>query len=79
MNSSIPKRKVGPSPKESYLVRFFEALDRSIPALRTAFLGAGILAAAAQSGTCADALFVTGLLFQFAIWFQDWSLVQESR
>jgi hypothetical protein len=54
-------------------------LDRSIPSLRTMFLAAGVLAAAFQLGTVADFLFVTGLLLQFAMWFEHWWATQQSR
>jgi len=54
-------------------------LDRSIPGLRTMFLVAGVLAAAFQLGTMADFLFVTGLLFQFVMWFEHWWAAQQSR
>jgi hypothetical protein len=32
-----------------------------------------------RMGTSADFLFVTGLLFQFAIWFESWWTMLRSR
>jgi hypothetical protein len=72
MKLRIPKRQPGAPGAEAFLVHFCEAFDRSIPALRTGFLIAGLLAAAMQTGKLADFVFVTGLLLQFAIWFENW-------
>lgn len=63
-------------PPQAFPARVCAALDRSIPGLRSVFMVAGLVAAAAQAGTAADFLFVTGLLFQFAIWFEN---LQVSR
>lgn len=52
-------------------------LDRGIPVLRTVFLVTGVLAAAFKVGRGADFLFATGLLFQFAMWFEHWLLTQR--
>jgi len=54
-------------------------LDRCIPILRTVFLIAGVLAAALKVGRTADFLFATGLLFQFAMWFNDWWIRTRAR
>jgi hypothetical protein len=54
-------------------------LDRCIPALRTVFLALGVLAAALNGGRIADFLFATGLLFQFAIWFDYWWVTTRAR
>jgi hypothetical protein len=56
-----------------------EAFDRAIPGLRTVFLIAGLVAAAARTGLAADFLFVTGLLFQLAIWFEHWWIAQRTH
>jgi hypothetical protein len=79
MKLRIPKRQPGTQGAEAFLVQFCEAVDRSIPGLRTAFLIAGLIAAAMRMGTSADFLFVTGLLFQFAIWFESWWTMLRSR
>ena len=79
MKLRIPKRQPGTPGAEAALVHFCEMLDRSIPGLRTMFLVTGVLAAAFQLGTMADFLFVTGLLFQFAMWFEHWWTTQQSR
>jgi hypothetical protein len=50
-----------------------------VPGWRFAFLIAGLIAAAMRMGTSADFLFVTGLLFQFAIWFESWWTMLRSR
>jgi hypothetical protein len=72
MKLRIPKRQAGPPSAIDFLALVCDALDRSIPGLRTGFLVAGLLAAAMRTGELADFLFVTGLLFQFAIWFEHW-------
>jgi hypothetical protein len=79
MKLRIPKRQPGTHGAEALLVHFCQAVDRSIPGLRTAFLIAGLIAAALRMGTSADFLFVTGLLFQFAIWFESWWTTFRSR
>lgn len=64
---------------DALLVLVCESLDRSIPILRTFFIVAGLIAAAARTGALSDFLFVTGLLLQFAIWFQHWWIQQRTR
>lgn len=64
---------------ETMLVHLCEALDRSIPILRTFFIVTGVIAAAARMGVLSDFLFVTGLLLQCAIWFQHWWIQQRTR
>jgi hypothetical protein len=54
-------------------------LDRCIPILRTLFLVSGVLAAALKAGRMADFLFATGLLFQFAMWFDYWWVTKRTR
>jgi hypothetical protein len=78
MKLRIPKRQPG-VPGAEALVHLCMILDRHIPILRTAFLMAGVLAAALKVGTLADFLFATGLLLQFAIWFDHWWMAQRSR
>lgn len=48
------------------------ALDRAIPAARTALLAGGVIAAALRTGRLADFIFALGLLLQFAISFEVW-------
>jgi hypothetical protein len=72
MKMRIRKRHPETLTAEAVLVRFCTVLDHTIPTLRTAFLVLGLVAAAAQTGQLADYLFVTGLLFHFAIWFDGW-------
>jgi hypothetical protein len=64
---------------EALLVHFCASLDRSLPTLRTFFIVAGVIAAAARTGICSDILFVTGLLLQFAIWFEHWWMQKRTR
>jgi hypothetical protein len=79
MKLRIPKRQPGPSSAEATLVHLCEMFDRCIPSLRTVFLVIGVLAAALRMGKTADFLFVSGLLFQFVIWFEQWWIIQRSR
>jgi hypothetical protein len=72
MKMRIRKRHPETLTAEAALVRFCAVLDSTIPTLRTAFLVLGLVAAALQTGQFADYLFVTGLLFHFAIWFEGW-------
>lgn len=72
MKPRLPKHQRGMPGAEAFLGQCCEALDRSIPGLRTIFMIAGLVAAAAHADKAADFLFVTGLLFQFAIWFDQW-------
>lgn len=74
MKSRIPKRHFGPSDFATFLVRCCVTLDGILPALRTGLLVTGIGAAALRAGLVADFLFVTGLLLQFSIWFENWWL-----
>lgn len=76
MKLRIPKRHWS---AEALLVHFCRALDRSVPLLRTMFLVAGLIAAATRPGRSGDFLFGTGLLFQFAIWFEGWWVTQRAR
>ncbi len=77
MKLRIPKRQPGTPGAEAALVHLCEMLDRGIPVLRTVFLVTGVLAAAFKVGRGADFLFATGLLFQFAMWFEHWLLTQR--
>jgi F0F1-type ATP synthase membrane subunit c/vacuolar-type H+-ATPase subunit K len=78
MKLRIPKRQAGTSGAEAFLAHLCVAFDRSIPGLRTGFLITGLIAAAMRTGELADFLFVTGLLFQFAIWFEQWWCARRS-
>lgn len=70
MRLRLPKRQaVRP---DSILMNYCDVVDRSIPVLRTAFIVAGLIVAAVRGGRLADFLFVTGLLFHFAISFEHW-------
>jgi hypothetical protein len=64
---------------EASLAQFCEGFDRAIPSLRTAFIIAGLVAAAARIGPTADFLFVTGLLFHSAISFEQWWMAKRTR
>jgi len=79
MKLRLPKRQTETPAAEAFLVQFSETLDRSIPGLRTVFIIAGLIAAAARVGATADFLFVTGLLFQLAIWFEHWWIAKRTR
>jgi hypothetical protein len=79
MRLRLPKRQPGTPGAEAFLAQFGEALDRSIPAFRTALMLAGLLGAAAHIGKTADFLFVTGLLFHLAISFERWWIVKRTR
>jgi len=78
MKFRIPKRRAH-MPEEAHLITLCNALDKSIPVLRTAFLVAGILAAGMGLNRAGDFLFVTGLLLQFSIWFENWWVVRRQR
>jgi hypothetical protein len=65
--------------KDTFLAQLCSALDRSVPGLRTVFLIAGLVAAAAHSGPPADFLFAAGLLFHIAIWFEHWCITERTR
>lgn len=78
MKPRLPKHQPATPGVEAFLVQWSGMLDRSIPALRTAFILAGLVAAAARSGASADFLFVTGLLFQLAIWFEHWLIAKRT-
>lgn len=71
MKFRIPKREAGMS-GEVFLISCCKTLDSNIPTMRTAFLVAGVIAAGLQLGSVGDFLFVTGLLLQFSIWFENW-------
>jgi len=79
MKLRLPKRQPETPGAEAFLVQFCGTLDRSIPGLRTVFILAGLLAAAARIGPSADFLFATGLLFQLAIWFEHWWIAKRTR
>jgi hypothetical protein len=79
MKLRIPKRQSGTTGAEAVLLQWCAALDHSIPRLRTALIIAGLLGAALRTGQLADYLFVTGLLFQWAIWFEKWWRAIRSR
>lgn len=79
MRLRLPKRQPGPAGEEAFLVHCSEALDRSLPNLRTALIVTGLLGAAAHVGRAADFLFVTGLLFHLAISFERWWIVKRTR
>jgi hypothetical protein len=79
MKLRIPKRLPRTPSAEAALVHLCEVLDRCIPGLRTIFLFVGVLAAAFKLGTIADFLFVTGLLFQFGMWFEQWWATHQSH
>lgn len=78
MKLRLPKRHSAVN-VEAVLVHVCESLDRSIPILRTFFIVAGVIAAAARIGILSDFLFVTGLLLHCAIWFQHWWIRQRTR
>jgi hypothetical protein len=78
MKLRLPKRHSAAN-VETMLVHVCESVDRSITILRTFFLLAGVIAAAARTGILSDYLFVTGLLLQFAIWFQHWWIQKRTR
>jgi hypothetical protein len=77
MRPRLPKREAG-QPNAVH-VYFCEAIDRSIPALRTVFIVAGLVVAAVRGGRLGDFLFVTGLLFHFAISFEHWWITKRTR
>jgi hypothetical protein len=79
MKSRIAKRQTRMSGFAGLLAHWCELFDSSIPYLRTLFLAAGLTAAALRTGVLADLLFVTGLVLQFSIWFQDWWEHPRSR
>lgn len=76
MKLRLPKRQAGIS-GAALLVHCCKALDSSIPFLRTAFLIAGVVAAGLRLGHAADFLFVTGLLLQLSMWFENWWLKRQ--
>jgi hypothetical protein len=77
MRLKLPKRQGGRS--ETVLVNYCDAMDRSIPILRTTFMVAGLIVAATRGGRLADFLFVTGLLFHFAISFEHWWIKKRTH
>jgi hypothetical protein len=79
MRMRLPKRQPGPPGAEASLAQFCQTLDRSIPAVRTVLMIGGLIAAAAHSGQIADFLFVTGLLFHFAISFERWWITKQTH
>jgi hypothetical protein len=79
MRLRLPKRQPGTPGAEAFLAYCSEAVDRSIPGLRTVLMIAGIVAAAAHAGKLADFLFATGLLFHLAISFEGWWIAKRTR
>jgi hypothetical protein len=77
MRLRLPKREAGQ--EGTVHAHFCVAIDRSIPVLRTAFMVAGLVVAATRGGRLADFLFVTGLLFHFAISFEHWWIAKRTR
>ena len=77
MTNKRPKRETSKPGMAALPAGLCEALDRSIPGLRTVLMIAGLVAAATQVGKAADYLFVTGLLFQLAIWFENLQLSKK--
>jgi hypothetical protein len=77
MKLRLPKRDAGRA--DSSLAYLCEAIDRSIPVLRTALIVAGLVLAAVRGGRLADFLFVTGLLFHFSISFEHWWITKRTR
>lgn len=77
MKLRLPKRQA--ERPETVLAHYCEALDRSIPVLRTAFIVAGLVVAAVRGGRLADFLFVTGMLFHLAISFEHWWITKRTR
>lgn len=79
MRLRLLKRQSGTPGTEAFLAQCCEALDRSIPGLRTVLMVAGLIAAATRGGRTADFLFVTGLLFHLAISFEHWWIAKRTR
>jgi hypothetical protein len=79
MKRKPAKRQSGTPATAVLLGQLCNGLDRSVPGLRTVFLIAGVLAAAAHTGQSADFLIAAGLLFHFAIWFEDWWITQRTH
>jgi hypothetical protein len=79
MKLRLPKRQPATPGAEAFLVQVSEAMDRSIPGLRTLFIIAGLIAAALRAGPGADFLFAIGLLLQLAIWFEHWWMAKRTR
>lgn len=79
MTPKRSNRQSGAARAGAFLGHLSERLDRCIPRLRTLFLVAGVLGAATHVGRPADFLFATGLLFQCAIWFEQWGTAQRSH
>jgi hypothetical protein len=77
MKLRLPKRDAGRA--DSALAHFCEAIDRSIPVLRTVLIVAGLILAAVRGGRLADFVFVTGLLFHFSISFEHWWITKRTR
>lgn len=77
MKLRLPKRESGHP--ESVRMHYCEAIDRSIPVLRTALIVAGLILAAVRGGRLADFLFVTGLLFHLSISFEHWWITKRTR
>jgi len=79
MKRKLSKRQPALPGNYALLGTLCEGLDRSVPGLRTAFLIAGVAAAAAHAGRSADFLFAAGLLFHLAIWFENWCNAQRTH
>jgi hypothetical protein len=78
MKLRLPKHLPEVPGTEAFLAQCCDALDRSIPGLRTVFLVVGVIAAAARTGASADFLFVIGMLFQLSIWFEHWWIAKRT-
>lgn len=79
MRLRLPKRQLGTPGTEAFLAQCSEALDRSIPGLRTILMVAGLVVAATRGGRIADFLFVTGFLFHLAISFEHWWIAKRTH
>jgi hypothetical protein len=74
-----PKHRSRTTDSSAVAAQWCEAIDRSIPGLRTVLIIGGLLAAAAQAGKAADFLFATGLLFHLALSFELWWMKKRTR
>lgn len=79
MKFKNPKHGADTTNSATLAAQLCEALDHSIPGLRTVLIIGGLLAAAAQAGKAADFLFATGLLFHLAISFEQRWLKKRPR
>jgi hypothetical protein len=79
MKFKEPKRESRTPDSETFAAQLCEALDLSVPGMRTALIIGGLIAAAARIGKTADFLFATGLLFHLAISFEHWWMKKRTR